>query len=599
MSVPASFYSTNTSVLLINTAAAGGTLILPKTLSTINRVLTFKDRVGTSYGSTITLTCSSGDSFENGATSWTFQQNYGQATFLAGADQKWYNIGGSYSYQSLISSLYTSTIFGTGKLLTGITYDTDVNSTIAGLSTTYITNTDLASTVTSLNAIGGSVVSENLTSTVAGLATTNYISSTQLQSTVTGISSFISSFTDVTELRSSVAGLNTATFISTATLSNALRSTVAGFGTAGYLSTLTSITNTAMAIADRTRVSSFTAYTLSTNVTYTSTIQTDELKVLNGTSTMFTVLNNSTLLVNGSNFLSNYIPISGLYSTASGLTYISTSALTSTVTGLLGNVSTNYYTTTELNSSVIGLRTAGYLSTIVSTTVSTVNVSTNAIVSTLTAQNVSSAIYLASTIQLTKYLQTSNTSTFAFSVANNSTLLINGTDVFSGYVLNTAIPSTASGQTYISTAALTSTTEGLRTYASTMIDLTEIASTVVGLGTAEYISTTTLNSDLVSTVTGLGTATYVSSASYASTFAKFLASPISTTTFTYQSTIATNTYVKNSFVNYGSTFFNGSTIFTEIPTYNNSPLITLDQFISTISSLFAQPEVQHTQSYSF
>jgi hypothetical protein len=599
MSVPASFYSTNTSVLLLNTASASGTLILPKTLSTINRVLTFKDRVGTSYGSTLTLTCSSGDTFENGASSWTLNQNFGEATFLAGADEKWYNIGGTYSYQSLISSLYTSTIFGTGKLLTGITYDTDINSTIAGLSSTYITVPDLTSTVTSLNLIGGSVVSENLTSTVAGLATTNYISSTQLQSTVTGISSFISTFTDVTELRSSVAGLANASYVSTATLSNALRSTVAGFGTAGYLSTLTSLSNTAMAIADRTRVSSFTAYTLSTNVSYTSTILTDELRVLNGTSTIYTVLNNSTLLVNGSNFLSNYVPTSGLYSTASALTYISTSALTSTVTGFLGNVSTAYYTTTELASSVTGLRTAGYLSTIVTATTSTINVSTNAIISTLTTQNLSSAIYLASTIQLTKYLQTSNTSTFAFTVANNSTLLINGTDVFSGYVLNTAIPSTASGQTYISTAALVSTTDGLRTYASSMIDVTEIASTVVGLGTAEYISSGTLDVALQSTVVGLGTAQYVSSQSYTSTFAKFLASPISSMTFTYQSTIATDTYVTNSFANYGSSFFNGSTIFTEIPTLNNSPLITLNQFISTISSLFAQPVVEHTQTYSF
>jgi hypothetical protein len=132
-----------------------------------------------------------------------------------------------------------------------------------------------------------------------------------------------------------------------------------------------------------------------------------------------------------------------------------------------------------------------------------------------------------------------------------------------------------------------------------MIDVTEIASTVVGLGTAEYISSGTLNTALQSTVVGLGTATYVSSQSYTSTFAKFLASPISSMTFTYQSTIATDTYVTNSFVNYGSSFFNGSTIFTEIPTFKNSPLITLNQFISTISSLFAQPVVEHTQTYSF
>lgn len=597
MSLPSSYFNYSTDVLLLNTSSSSGSITLPKTLSTINRVLTIKDSIGRSANSTVTIQCSAGDSFETGSQSFTLNQNYGEITLLAGADEKWYNIGATYVFQGLVSSMYTSTVFGTGSLLSGIANDANVNSTIAGLTTTYTTSANLNSTFISLSSIGGGVVTANLTSTVAGLGTANYYSTSQLTSTVAGISTFISSFVDLTEFRSTITGLGTAGYISSATLSNALRSTVAGLATAGYLSTLTNIATSSLTIANRANISTLTTYTLSTNATYASSITIDNFVVTNGTSITYSVLNNSTILVNGSNFLSNYIPTSGLPSTASGLTYISTSQLTSTTGGFLNTISTNYYTTTELFSSVAGLRTAGYLSTITGGTISTLYVSSSATASTVSLQNVSAATYLASTLRTNTYVQSNGTS-YVYTAQNSSTLLINGTDLFAGFVFASSVPSTASAQGYISTATLVSTTRGLETYASSMIDLTEIASTVIGLGTAEYVTSTMLISSMRSTITGLGTAQYVSSPTFQSTISSFLISPISTNNFYYNSTISEDTYT-TTFTGEGPSYFNGSTIFTTMPTINDSPLLTLPQFYSTVESLFAQPATEHIQLYSF
>lgn len=600
MSVPATFYSTNTAVLLLNTTSAQGTIVLPKTLSTINRVITFKDRAGKANASTLTLQCTAGDSFENGATSYVFNQLYGEVTFLAGANEKWYNIGGTQTVQAAISSMYISSVTGSGALLTGIVNDSNVNSTVSGLSTNYITLANLTSTMTSLSTSGGGALTVHLTSTVTGLTTASYISSTQLQSTVTGISTFMDTYVAATELASTVTGLNTANYISTATYQTALTSTVRGLGTSGYISTLTNQTFVTMNITGNSRIGTTSAYTLSTNAIYDSTLQTNDLVLSTPTyTTTFAVQNNSTLLVNGSNFLSNYVPTALIHSTASGISYISSAALTSSVTGILTAISTNYFDVTELTSTVTGLRRAGYLSTIISTSVSTINVSSFAITSTATTNTLSSATYLASTFRLNAYIQVSTPSTYVMEVQNSSTFLINKSSLFTNYVISSALVSTTSGLSFISSTALQSTVAGLREYTSSMIDTTEMASTVVGLGTAMYVSTSKLDTNLASTVTGLGTADYVSSLSFLSTFSTFLNTPLSTVNFYYQSTIATDTYVSNSIVSFGSNFLNGSTIFTNVPTLKGSPLITLDQFVSTVSSLFGQPVVQHSQTYSF
>jgi hypothetical protein len=601
MSVPATFYSTNTAVLLLNTTSVSGTIVLPKTLSTINRVLTFKDRVGKASISTLTLQCTAGDTFENGTSNYVFNQLYGEVTFLAGADQKWYNIGGTQTVQAAVSSMYISSVTGSGALLTNIVNDSNVNSTVSGLwSTNYIRLDDLTSTMTAISTAGGGVLTPNLTSTVTGLTTASYISSTQLQSTVTGISTFMDTFVASVELTSTVTGLNTATYISTATYQTTLRSSVAGLGTAGFVSTLTNQTFTTMNITGDSRISTLSDYSLSTNAIYDSTLQTNDLVLVTPTyTTTFAVQNNSTLLVNGSNFLSNYVPTALIHSTASGISYVSSAALTSSVAGVLQNISTNYFDITELTSTITGLRTAGYLSTIISTSVSTLNVSSTAITSTATTNTLSTSLYLASTFRLNKYIQVSTPSTYVIEVLNSSTLLINNSSLFNNYVISSALVSTTSGLSFISSTALQSTVAGLREYTSSMVDTTEMASTVVGLGTAMYISTSKLDTNLASTVTGLGTSDYVSSLSFLSTFSTFLHSPLSTVNFYYQSTIAIDSYVSNTVASYGSNFLNGSTIFSEVPTLKGSPLITLDQFVSTVSSLFGQPVVQHSQVYSF
>lgn len=82
MSIAASFFSSSTAAVLLNTSGNNnGQITLPRTLSTLGRVITFKDTGGNAFNSTITLLCSPGDIFEGGSSNYSLQQNYGQATF--------------------------------------------------------------------------------------------------------------------------------------------------------------------------------------------------------------------------------------------------------------------------------------------------------------------------------------------------------------------------------------------------------------------------------------------------------------------------------------------------------------------------------------
>ena len=136
---------------------------------------------------------------------------------------------------------------------------------------------------------------------------------------------------------------------------------------------------------------------------------------------------------------------------------------------LQGLVSTSYLTS-QLASTVIGLGTAGYLS------------------SAATIGGVISTANLVGLIS-TSYLQTQLASTVAG--------------------LGTA--------GYISSSQLQSTVEGLNTYISSFIDTAELTSTIVGLGTEGFVSTIGLNYSLASTVASLGSVGYVSTSQLLST----------------------------------------------------------------------------------
>jgi len=158
-----------------------------------------------------------------------------------------------------------------------------------------------------------------LTSTVIGLGTAGYISSVTSGGSInaTGL----------------VSTANLVNLVSTSYLASQLGSTVVGFGTAGYLSSLNSKS-----------LSTGTVFTSSINFIDT-TLNTVQLLAVNG----------GTLQLNGAAITGGSVRLPG------GL--VSTANLT--------NLVSTTYLTSRLTSTVVGLGTAGYLSTLV---ISNVNI---------------------------------------------------------------------------------------------------------------------------------------------------------------------------------------------------------------------------------
>jgi len=184
-----------------------------------------------------------------------------------------------------------------------------------------------------------------------------------------------------------------------------------------------------------------------------------------------------------------------------------------------------------LQSTVIGLGTAGYVSTASLTGyVSTANLL--GLVSTANLAGLVSTNYL--TTQLVSTVQGLGTAGYV-STANLLGLVstANLAGLVSTTYLATQLASTVQGlgsAGYVSTTQLLSTSLGLKLYIDSFIDPTELTSTVIGLGTGGFVSTLGLTYSLASTVTGLGTLGYVSTSQL-----------LSTTVGTYQAiTAATN-----------------------------------------------------------
>jgi hypothetical protein len=207
-----------------------------------------------------------------------------------------------------------------------------------------------------------------------------------------------------------------------------------------------------------------------------------------------------------------------------------------------------------INSSIIGLGSAGYVSTasLVSTTAFLLANSAGTISLNSTIQGLGSAGYVstASLVSTTAFLLANSAGTISL----NSTIQGLGS---AGYVSTASLISTTSALQYgyqtagfLSTASLVSTTSGLQYsfqtagflsspnllgMVSTSFLNTSLTSSVTGLGSASYVSTTSLISTtqalqyayqtagflstatLVSTVTGLGSAGYVSTPQLLST----------------------------------------------------------------------------------
>ena len=352
----------------------------------------------------------------------------------------------------------------------------------------------------------GALTTTNLTSTVVGLGTAGYISSSQLLSTSLGLTQYMSSFIDPTELTSTVIGLGTAGFVSSLGLTYAVASTAQGLGTFGYTST-SQLLSTSLGLYQQIQTSA------------TTLVQADLTSTITGLGTFGYI---STLALGSLVSTANLV---GLVSTANLANLVSTANLATLVS--------TTYLATQLGSTVRGLGTAGYLSSINYSTVSISSLSTQYInsvqgyISSLTVDsfflgsnsaffNMGDVIATSlSTIQINVGVQ------YAITISAQQLFVssIQATNII-GALQTASLTSTVVGlgtAGYISSSQLLSTSLGLSQYISSFIDPTELTSTVVGLGTQGFVSSLGLTYAVASTAQGLGTFGYTSTSQLLST----------------------------------------------------------------------------------
>jgi hypothetical protein len=361
-----------------------------------------------------------------------------------------------------------------------------------------------------------------LASSLQGLGTYGFVSTLSLYSTVTGLGTvgYVSSGT----LTSSVVGLGTAGYISTGTF----YSTVVGLGTAGYVSTAQYNSFSNLIYNNFSYISSGNLYSTTTNLLgYIEDIINSQGTgpissfTVNGTANFFSTLSIGTLLyINGNiSTLSTSIGdaivnlgttpgyLSSLNSrslstgmiTLSSINFIDTVtsvkqlvAVTNGVFKVNGASITGDVTTGNLTSTVIGLGTTGYLSTVVfNGVVSTANIA--GFVST------ANLVGLVSTANLANLISTANLASLV-STANLAELVSTGNLIGLVSSANLAnLISTANLANLVSTANLANlvstenlidlvSTANLRDFISTSYFDSQITSSIIGLGNLGYIS---------------------------------------------------------------------------------------------------------------
>jgi len=345
---------------------------------------------------------------------------------------------------SLVSTANLANLVSTANLASLVS-----TANLASLVSTSFLNTSLTSSVLGLGTAGylsTAAYNASLTSTVIGLGTVGYISSQQLLSTTYGYSqNFITQNASISSLRFSTGTANNA-YISSLTIDQltfgdgngwadfgALRaaavstyqvnagivyapiistqliigvnyttqvnltSTVIGLGTVGYLSS--AITNVGgygfVSTANLANlVSTANLATLVSTANLVNLISTANLANLVSTANLANLVSTANLanLISTANLVNliSTANLANLVSTANLANLISTANLVNLIsTANLANLISTSYLQTQLGSTVIGLGTAGYLSTQISSflTLSTGNL----IVSSITFNSPNSA----------------------------------------------------------------------------------------------------------------------------------------------------------------------------------------------------------------
>jgi len=360
-------------------------------------------------------------------------------------------------------------------------------------------------TINAIVASGGvGVTSTNLTSSIIGLGTVGYISSfNPLYSTVRGLGTagYISSG----QLFSTSIGLTAQIAAGGGggiTTAN-LTSTIVGLGSAGYIST-GQLFSTSIGLTAQIAAGGGGGITSANLVGHVST-------------------------ANLANLVSTTYLTSQLNSTVIGLGtagYISTSHLFSTTIGLTAQIAAggSGITTANLTSTVVGLGTAGYISSVNLTgLVSTANLT--GLVSTANLTGLISTTYLTTQLNSTVIgLGTagflSSTRSLQLSTGFISVSSINFNDTVAGYGVD--YMTISSGVLLINGAPISGGGGGgavSQLIGGTNITLSPIAGTgVVTINMpSTFLNTNNLNSNITSSLIGLGTMGYVSTSQLLST----------------------------------------------------------------------------------
>ena len=342
----------------------------------------------------------------------------------------------------------------------------------------------LASSITGLGS-AGYVSTTSLYSTVAGLGTAGYVSSATLTKTVEALGT--TGYISTTSLYSTVAGLGTAGYVSTAqfnSFSNFIYNPVSYISSGNLFSTSISLLGYIDGFVN-SQGSAISSFTVTGTVNFFSTLSIGTFVYVNGNiSTLSTsvgdaivnlgttpgylsslqsqVLSTGTIGLSSINFIDTVTGIKQLVAITNGIFQVNGASIT-------GDVSKG-----DLTSTVIGLGTVGYLSTIVwDSVISTANltdlISTANLADLISSANLSGLI---STANLSGLISTANL-TDLISTANLNGL-VNSADL-------TGLISTANLTDLISTANLT----GL---ISTSFFDTQITSSLIGLGNLGFLS---------------------------------------------------------------------------------------------------------------
>jgi len=121
----AAFLSSLTDVAMIDARTQSGTVFLPSTQTSLNRILTLKDIYGAVANSTVVVRTSGTDLFEDGTTQRTFRTPFQSLVVYAGQPGYWFTLGGTTQTTTVVSSLTVSSIVSTVQ--TGPLFASEVN----------------------------------------------------------------------------------------------------------------------------------------------------------------------------------------------------------------------------------------------------------------------------------------------------------------------------------------------------------------------------------------------------------------------------------------------------------------------------------------